>query len=206
MQITVFGASGRVGQQVVARALEEGYCVTAFVHRKNPFQDNSALTIVHGDIGDSKAVTTALQGSDAVISTLGSWGTKSKDILSRGMSVIIPAMESSGVERLITLTGSAAVWSGDKLSVVDKLNHAVLDIVAPKILRDGEDHLRQLDASSLWWTSVRSPVMTNSSSTKYRLDNKMGAPWAIIPRKAVVASLLDQLKSTEFINQAPVIH
>ena len=76
MRITVFGASGRAGQGVVALALRKGYEVTAFVHQQNPFKEHACLTVVQGDINDRAAIIAAVSESDAVISTLGSWGTK----------------------------------------------------------------------------------------------------------------------------------
>ena len=76
MQLTVFGASGRIGQLVVLLALERGHTVKAFVHSKNPFLDDKNLTIITGAVSDSATVGKALQGGKAVISALGSWGIK----------------------------------------------------------------------------------------------------------------------------------
>jgi putative NADH-flavin reductase len=205
MHITVFGASGRVGQLVVARLLGEGHTVTAFVHSRNPFE-GQPVTVVQGEIDDSTAVARALSGSDAVISTLGSWGTKNKNILTTGMQTIIPLMEEQGIIRIITLTGSDAQWSQDKLNSINKLSHAILGLIAPKILADGETHLRLLEASSLDWTTVRSPTMTSSSSDTYTLRLKARSPLAWIPRAAVVKALVDQLQDPSFIRQAPIIY
>lgn len=206
MQITVFGASGRVGRLVVELALDEGISVVAFVHSKNPFVDDKRLTVVKGDISDPEAVKNALKGSQAAISTLGSWGTKDKNVLSEGMRTIIPAMEAVKINRLITVTGSGAIWSGDNPSFIDKSSHLLLGLVAPKILRDGEDHLRQLDASGLDWTSIRSPVMSSKDSVRYRLSTKAPSLIAKIPRRAVAKCLVDQLESADFSRKAPHIH
>jgi putative NADH-flavin reductase len=206
MQITVFGASGRVGQQVVRQALERGHHVRAFVHSHNPFQDVNGVTVIQGDISDVKAVRSALQGSEAVISALGSWGTRDKNILTLGMQKIIPKMERLGIERLITLTGSGAFWSQDKPNLLDRIGHASLRLIAPKILADGEKHLALLEASSLRWTCIRSPVMTNRGPVKYRLDLKLLSPLATVSRAAVVQCLLDLAEGRDFERQAPVIH
>lgn len=206
MHITVFGASGRVGRMVVAQALLDGHSITAFVHRANPFHTQDRLTVITGDIFDTAAVERALQDSDAVISTLGSWGTKTKDIVASGVRAIVPVMEATRPKRIITLTGSASVWSGDSLSLFDKVNRAIPKLAAPKILFDGEEHIRLLEASSLGWTVIRSPVMTAKNSRLYRLDNKMAPLYATVPRAAVVQAILDQLSDKKYFKQAPVIH
>lgn len=206
MQITVFGASGKVGQQVVALALAQGYTVKAFVHSRDPFSKHAQLSVVKGDITDSASVAKALSGSEAVISALGSWGTPTKTILSSGMEIIIPLMETQGIDRIITLTGNGALWSGDKMSIFDKFNHRLLLVVAPKILLDGEAHIRLLAASKLRWTTVRSPVMTSSSRNTYRLDTSKIHWVGIVPRHAVSQALLDQVSDDNYVCQAPVIY
>ncbi|MDL2363654.1 MAG: NAD(P)H-binding protein [Patescibacteria group bacterium] len=205
MQITVFGASGKVGRQVVALALEQGIAVTAFVHRTNPFENEAQVMVVRGDITDAAAVAEAIRGSQVVISTLGSWGTKEKNIVSSGARAIVPAMEQQGIKRLITLTGDAARWSGDKPTLVDKVTHTVLGLMAGKILKDGEAHLEILDASSLQWTSLRSPVMTGIKSSKYNLVAHSALPIATIPRQAVAQAIIDQLDATDQLRQAPIL-
>jgi putative NADH-flavin reductase len=205
MQITIFGASGKVGQMVVARALENKYDVVAFVHSHNPFKESERLHIVKGDVSDVSAVKEAITGSSAVISTLGSWHTKQKNALTSGMQTIIPAMESLDVSRLVTVTGSGAFYSVDTPHLIDTLNHRLLLLIAPKIVQDSEAHLAQLAASSLAWTSVRAPVMTNGHSAKYSLRKEFGSPLASIPRTALVQCLIDQLSDTAWLRQAPII-
>ncbi len=206
IRVVVFGASGKVGRQVVALALEQGYEVVAFAHSRDPFAPHDKLKVIKGDIRDRAAVAAALAGSRAAISTLGSWGTKEKDVLSAGMRSIIPAMEQLGITRLVTVTGAGAFWSGDQPGPFDQFNHRLLEIVAPKILDDSQEHLRLLDASHLEWTCLRSPVMWPPKSSAYRLDLKSPALWATISRSAVATALVNQLKNLEYIRSAPFIH
>jgi len=206
MYITVFGASGKVGRLVIKQALAEGHTIAAFVHKNNPFQPQEGLRIERGDISDAAAVARALEGSDAVISTLGSWHTNSKNILATGMANIIPVMEQRGVGRIVTLTGAGALWSGDHPSAFDRAVHRLLGLGARAILEDGEAHIRALEASGLVWTCVRSPIMTPGNQDHYELRSKLTSPLATIPRQAVVTCLLDQIANTDFLKQAPVIY
>jgi putative NADH-flavin reductase len=206
MQVTILGASGQVGQQVVRLCLERGHQVVALVHSQNPFGEQAGLTIVTGDIYNQADIKTAVSGSQAVISTLGSWHTEHKNILESALRSLIPAMEQQGIKRIITVTGAAALWSGDRPGFFDRTSRAVLYLIAPKILRDGEAHLAQLAASSLDWTSIRSPSMTKKQQTSYTLRNKLPFGLTIIPRVAVATALVDQLERNDFLQQAPVIY
>jgi putative NADH-flavin reductase len=167
MKLVIFGAGGKVGQKVVVEALRRGHEVTAFVHRsKGELSGNSQLVVVQGDIHVTQDVKNALAGQAAVISALGSWGTPSKDILASAMRQIIPAMEQTGMKRIVTLTGNGASDLNDKPNLIDKLMHTFLGLMAAKILDDGEEHLRLLRNSQLAWTTLRSPVMSNGGGVK----------------------------------------
>ncbi len=206
MKLTVFGASGKVGRRLVAQALSRGHEVTAFVHHNNPFTQTDNLHLVSGDVTDSNSVYGAVQGSNAVISVLGSWHTPSKTVLTNGMKAIVPAMEALGIKRLITLTGSGAFYSQDRPTTTDKFGHWLFARVAPKILADGEAHLRLLEASQLAWTCIRSPVMTPGKQTNYKLKDNLPSLLASVSRDTVVQSLLDQLEDANHITKAPIVY
>lgn len=205
-KIVVFGASGRVGSLVVKYALDAGYDVVAFVHRHHQLPDNPALTIIQGDIYVTEDVLNAIKGVDIVVSALGSWGTKRKDVLSSAMASIIPAMQQHGVTRIVSLTGAEARASGDHLGIIHRFAHVGIGMTAGKILRDGERHIEALEQSRLDWTVIRSPIMTSRPVQKYTLSNHRPTPWALIQRTAVARAMVDQLSDETYIRQAPFIH
>lgn len=205
MQVVVFGASGKVGRLVVVDLLADGYNVKAFVHSKNPFGRHKNLKVVRGDIYNATSVEKAVKGSDAVISCLGSWGSKKQNVVSSGTKNVITAMKKCNVRRVITLTGMAFA-SQDKPKFIDKIGRSILKLGAPKILEDGEKHIKLLEKSGLDWTTLRSPVMTNSTNKSYALNLRLAGFFATIPRNAVAKAMVDQIKSSDYIEQAPVIH
>jgi putative NADH-flavin reductase len=205
MKVVVFGASGKVGKLVVNELLQRNYEVTAFVHSHNPLPKNPNLKIVRGSVYDSRAVLNTIKNQDVVISTLGSWGTKQQDVVSSGIENIIKSMEQMQIKRVVSLTGIAH-WQGDKPSIFDRLNRALLLIVAPKILKDGEKHIQLLAKSDLDWTVIRSPVMTSGDNFRYELNTKLAGLFASIPRRAVASAIIEQIKNNRFIANAPVIH
>lgn len=209
MRITIFGASGKVGRLVVQGALEHGHDVTAFVHHDPKFAENPKLKVVQGDIHEPKDVARAVKGADAVISALGSWGTKRKDIVSSGMANIIPAMQDSGVRRVISLTGADARAEGDGLGVMHRLTHAAIRLTPlppRKVLADGERHIRLLERSGLDWTVIRSPVMNGRGRQKdFKLTSGRPMPWATINRHSVALCMFDLAVSGSHPRQAPFI-
>lgn len=207
MLMTIFGASGKVGQLTAINAWERGHEVRAFVHSHNPFEDKNRerFTVIRGDVHNRSDIERALVGSQAVISALGSWGTPDKDIVSAAVNNIVPAMETAGQRRLVTLTGNGVVWSEDRLRLQDKAARGLMGLVAPKILADGDDHLRRLAASQLDWTCVRSPAMRDAGAAEYELTMDPLPLTAWISREAVAHCLVDLAEGSEYLAQAPFI-
>jgi putative NADH-flavin reductase len=203
MKIVVFGANGHVGSLVVKEALKRGHKVRAFVHSGSSFDYNPSLEIFKGDIYNNDDVSQAIKDVDAVVSALGSWSTPKKDILTAGMINIIPAMHKNNVKRVVSLTGSDAIASRDSKSLIHTLSHPFLSIVASKILKDAETHIKLLDGTDLNWTIVRSPIMNNRGKiNKFRLTNKRPKPWNTINRNSVALCMVNLAESSEGVKQA----
>jgi putative NADH-flavin reductase len=206
MNITVFGANGRVGSLVAVELLNRGHHVLAAIHGQSRLERHPNLTVTQVNIYDDASVAEALGSADAVVSALGSWGTKRKDVLTEGMKRIIPVAEALDIKRIVSLTGADARAPGDTLSLVHRLSHGLFSVTAGKVLRDGEEHIRLLSESSLDWAVVRSPVMKADGSGAYSLSSKRCKPWDSIPRVAVVQALCDLVESTQHSGSAPYIH
>jgi putative NADH-flavin reductase len=205
MHITIYGASGKVGKLVTQRALDAGHTVTAFVHSHELPFTHPKLTIQKGSTYEYADVLKAIQGSDAVIVTLGSWRAKKSYVVSSGIKHILIAMETQKIRRVITLTGSAAYYEGDTPTWQDRVGRAIARTIAKDIHEDGEAHLRLLANSQLDWTCIRSPAMTKHGAAAYRLTAHLKPLFATIPRTAVATCLIDQLTDTTWVRQAPTI-
>jgi putative NADH-flavin reductase len=207
MHITVFGASGKVGRVVVRQALARGYDVTAFVHKNNPFIEEPGLKVVQGDIYSGEDIRKVIENRDAIISCLGSWGTKHRNVLTTAMRSLIPAMREQKINRIITLTGAGASPPDRGMSAFHRL---LMRLLAPfpagKVFADGDQHMRLLMASDLNWTTIRSPVMSDRQGTDHTLKLAAGHAFPRIGREAVAASMLDQLESQEWSCKAPALY
>src|SRR4051794_4524823 len=105
MNVTVFGATGGVGSQVVEQLRSRGHSVTALVRNpgKVPSSWGDGVTVVTGELSDAAAVDRAVQRADAVVSALGpSLDRKATGLpLVEGTRTIVEAMQSHGVRRYV---------------------------------------------------------------------------------------------------------
>jgi putative NADH-flavin reductase len=105
MNVTVFGATGGVGAQVVEQLRSRGHHVTAYVRNpsKVPSSWGDDVTVVTGELTDADAVDHAVQGADAVVSALGpSLDRKATGLpLIEGTRTIVDAMQRHGVRRYV---------------------------------------------------------------------------------------------------------
>jgi putative NADH-flavin reductase len=166
MKVLIFGATGTTGREVVKRALELGYAVTAFV--RNPAKvdlKHADLTVVQGDVLDPASVERSMRGHEAVLCSLGA-GLKGT-VRSEGTRNIIRAMEKADIRRFIC---QSTLGVGDSRG---NLNAYWKYIMFGLLLRRAyADHVKQeqyIKQSHLDWTIVRPGALTDGDRTdKYR--------------------------------------
>ncbi|MEU1026838.1 NAD(P)H-binding protein, partial [Streptomyces sp. NPDC005904] len=72
MRLTVFGATGGIGGEIVRQALAAGHEVTAVVRDSARLSaSGEGLEVFRADLGDAEALRAAVAGRDAVLSGLG---------------------------------------------------------------------------------------------------------------------------------------
>ncbi len=105
MNVTVFGATGAIGQQVVDQLRSNGHAVTAYVRNpgKVPAEWGQDVTVLVGEITDAAAIDRAVAGADAVVSALGpSMDRKATGLpLVEGTQLIVESMLRHGVRRYV---------------------------------------------------------------------------------------------------------
>lgn len=201
-RITVFGGTRGVGRQVVEQALEAGHQVTVLARdpsrmdRKHPH-----LEVVAGDALNELDVARAIRGSDAVFVALGAPALSTSRIRSEGTRTIVHAMESLGVRRLICLSLLGAGESRKRLPFFYRW------VIFPTYLRrpvaDHERQERVVAASSLDWTVVRPPNLTDAPRTgdyEEGFDGLDGLSLSI-SRADVADLMLRELESPRYLRR-----
>jgi putative NADH-flavin reductase len=143
VRVTVFGASGRTGRQVVGQGLDRGHEITAFARDASRFgTSHERLTIVEGDARDPEAVAAAVRASDAIISVLALMKAEDEPEYSEATRAIVEAAQHEGVRRIV-VTANNDVFGDDEVTG-EFVGHA----------REHRRNRETLKASGLDWTIV----------------------------------------------------
>ncbi|GHG18946.1 MULTISPECIES: NAD(P)-dependent oxidoreductase [Amycolatopsis] len=196
MRITVLGATGGVGGEVVKQALDRGWDVTAVVRdpAKLPLP---ATEVVVAGFADHDKLTAAVAGRDAVISAVGSRDRGPTTVCVDGARAAIEA----GAKRLLVVSASGMHTEGDGFftrSLVKPLlntflKHGWADMLAMEAV---------VEATDLDWTIVRPPMLLDGPRTgkvASRLDGNVRR--FTIRRADVAAYLLDAVADPTLIRQ-----
>ncbi|SFX85879.1 SDR family oxidoreductase [Streptomyces atratus] len=171
MRITVFGATGGVGQEVVRQAVAAGHEVTAVVRDPArlpvPLSDVQVHTVARVD--DPEALREAVAGRDAVLSALGSHGRKADGVAERLTGAVLAAMEAEGVRRLLVVSAAPVGPRPADDPLPDRLARKMIGAILKEVYADLTRMEAVLARSTVDWTSVRPPKLTNGPLTgKYR--------------------------------------
>ncbi|KAA6203542.1 MULTISPECIES: NAD(P)-dependent oxidoreductase [Streptomyces] len=167
MRITVFGATGGVGQEIVGQALAAGHEVTAVVRDPDrlpgPLEGAGPHGVVRLD--DEAAVRAAVAGRDAVLSGLGSRGRKANGVAERLTGRIVSAMEAEGARRLLVVSAVPVGPEPADDPLVDRLMRRAIGAVLAELYADLARMEAVLADSATDWTAVRPPRLTDGPRT-----------------------------------------
>src|SRR4030043_191907 len=208
MRITIFGATGGTGKQLVEQALAEGNEVVAFARKTsklNIMEKN--LTIVQGELTDEALIENAVKGADAVISVLGPRGGSRTKPLTQGMHNIIDAMQKQGVRRLII---SSTLSAKDPNDLSEFRTKALVNFVKVTMHAAYEEIVSVAETvrkSDLDWTIVRLTMLNNNpKSGKIRAGYVgKGEVGTQISRADLAEFMLKQIQDAKYLRQAPAI-
>lgn len=191
MNLLVLGATGGTGRLVVEQALAAGHSVTALVRSPEKLATSQPnLRVVTGSATDPQSVAGALEGADAVISTLGGGGS----VIADSTTAIVAAARQTGVRRVVVL--SSWLVQRDRMSPVLRL---ATGIAMKGLIKDksaGEQLLRQSD---LDWTIVYASVLGDGPATGSTVLPE-SAGWSLsqrISRVDVAACLIQAATSPQ---------
>ncbi len=205
MNILIIGGTGATGRELIKQALEQGYKVTALVRNPNKLKvTNRDLKILKGNVLDSASIHAAMAGQDAVLSALGHKRFfVYTDILSKGTSNIIQAMNDHKVKRFICITTLGINDSRFKLGLYYTL--FVIPLILFFYFIDKAKQEKIIMNSNLDWTIVRPVQLTNGKKTgRYKHGDKIGhyILTKMISRANVVDFMLKQLTANSYIKKS----
>ena len=173
MKLLVLGATGGTGKHIVSQALDAGHEVTVFARDRSRIgREHPHLRVIEGSLEDGAALSGAMRGHDAVISTLGrGYSFKPERLMERSVPAILAAMKTAGVRRLLFTSAMGVGDSYADTPLMAKLFFRTLlrGIYADKLIGD-----RAIAGSDLDWTIVRPARMTDGPLTgDYRTGERL---------------------------------
>lgn len=159
MKLTVFGANGPTGRLLTRLALGEDHDVVAFTRHPDAFPiEHPRLEVAAGDVHDATAVASAVEGADAVVSTLGVPFAKTPiDVYSDGIVNVLAGMHAAGAKRLVCVTSSALEEHPEPMGgfVFEKVMRPFVVKLGKTLYADMRRMEDLVSHSDLSWTIVR---------------------------------------------------
>ena len=207
MKLTVFGATGSTGKQLVEQALAAGHEVVAFVRdpSKLPIR-HERLTIVQGELTDSAAVERAVTGADAVISSLGPRRDAKGNPITCGTQNILAAMKKRGVRRFVLSSTPSARDPDDAPDLKFKFAVRLIRMLAPGAYQDIVQTAQVVRASDCDWTLVRVSMLSDGAKTGVvKVGYVSQAMGMSLTRADLADFMLKQVQDPKYVRQAPAL-
>jgi putative NADH-flavin reductase len=175
MKLTVFGATGGIGTQLVRQGIARGHSMTAVTRRPVDLD----CDVVVAELGDAEAIAAAVAGRDAVLSALGirvseMRARRARDRTARstvhadGARAQVAAMRATGVRRLVSVDSAGRVADERDGALTRVLVKPLLQRVLREVFEDQAEAERVLRASGLDWTLIAPPRLTGGPHRPYR--------------------------------------
>jgi uncharacterized protein YbjT (DUF2867 family) len=211
VNVTVFGATGAIGQLIVADLLTAGHTVTAYARNagKVPSTWPQDLPVIVGQITDAAAIDQAVASADAVISALGpSMNRKATGLpLVEGTRLIIEAMKRHGVQRFIGNGTPSIVDKRDKPNLQQKLIGFMGRNMLSRAYKELLGMSELIMNSGIDWTIVRFSAPKNGPARGVNRYGFYGTDKIrmAVTRADIAAFTAAQLTDDRFHNAAPAI-
>ena len=211
MKVILFGATGFSGQGILEEALKQGHEVTILVRDASKIAiKHKNLTLVEGSVLDPQIVASVLHHQEAVIQCLGVGGKgdgKPSSFISDATKVIVDEMQKQNIKRLIAMSN---VGAGNSIAFQPWF---FTKIILPyfmkwlKVIIEDKNRMEPIIMNSnLDWTIVRCPNIVDKpakGTSNATLDGKGLKLSITLPDLSKF--MVDQLKQTAFIKQAPSV-
>jgi putative NADH-flavin reductase len=206
MKVIVFGSTGTIGKHLIEQSLNEGHHVTAFLRDSGKLENikRKNLSLFEGDVLNKINVESAIENHDAVIIALGAGKDRKSTIRSQGTKVIIEAMKTKGVKRLICNSTLGVGESNNNLNFFWK--HIMFGWFLKKAFLDHVLQEKYVKESGLEWTIVRPAAFTDGQKTstyKHGFDSNDKSTQLKISRADVADFIINQLNNKNYLHKTP---
>ncbi|TAD84207.1 MAG: hypothetical protein EAY75_13510 [Bacteroidetes bacterium] len=201
MIVTIFGATGMVGKQLVTHSLAKGYHVRAFGRSVEGLIDadlrHENFEAIKGYVFDATDVQHAITGAHAVLSALGGAFDGSDHTRSLGIKNIATQMATVGLTRIVALGGYGVLPNNKGGYLLDAPDYPI------NYLPVGLEHKAAyecLKASALDWTFVCSPnIVDGDADGQFETQAEAAAQSMHIGAGNLAMFMVNELSSNVYV-------
>ncbi|MCH9687398.1 MAG: SDR family oxidoreductase [Deltaproteobacteria bacterium] len=205
--LVIFGATRGTGRRLLDLALAMGHRVTALVRDPTRLDlQHPNLRVLTGDATDSDDVMRAVTGQDAVLCALGAPALRKTSLRADSARLIVRAMETLGVRRLVSLS-VLGVGSSHQL-LPWHLKYLIFPLYLRKAVADHERQEAYIRESAVSWTIVRPPTLTDGEPTgdyRHGFADDDRTLELKVSRADVANFMMQQLDDSTYIRATPGI-
>src|SRR5437762_4179660 len=179
MKLVVFGATGNVGQRVVAEALRRGHEVVGVVRDPDAVQPpDKQVQLVKGDATNADSVANVARGADAVVSAISprpnARGLPAPSLVANSRA-LINGLRAADVKRVVYVGGASSLEVAPGKALADLPDFPEIYREEAREGREALDIWRK-EAKGLDWTylSPAAEIAPGNRTGKYRTtDDKL---------------------------------
>ncbi len=173
MNIGVIGASGRIGQRIVAEALQRGHNVTAFTSNAAKIPaDKGKVVWKTADVMNADSVGAAMQGQDVLISSYGpAMGADPKPLVTAA-ETLLTAGEKNPKVRVLMVGGAGSLEVAPGKTVIDSGLIPAQYIAIPIAHKEALDVFKKNSTVNWTYFSPAGSIQPGERTGKFRLGGE----------------------------------
>jgi putative NADH-flavin reductase len=210
MKILILGSTGRLGQCVLAEALNRGHEVHILVRNESHLIKNERITTFIGVSTDADILKKAMHGCDSLMNVLNISRTSDfpwsplrtpKDFLSQTAKNIIEIIPQTTVKHVVICTAHGTNETKKDIPTWFRWIIENSNVKFPYLDHERQENL--FEKSKIRWSIVRPVGLTNSKQTKpVRVSyQNHPQPSLMIGRQDVAKFMLDELEAPQYFGK-----
>ena len=209
-QITIFGASGMLGKNLLQKAIYNGLKVKVLSGNKEMLQEFAqTIEVIEGDYFNKNKLKSALEGSDAILSTIeppmnDKLSSADEGLYINSLNYIIHQMLANNQSRWISISGAGIKLANENLPLARKLLRVKLKTESKSSVKIKDKELQLLEQSHLDWTNIRPPMIKEEVVGEFVADKNKFVSMAVDVNQ-LSEFMLAEISNKEWLKKAPVV-